>query len=59
VEARVRHRAPRVAARVRPLDTARVEVTLREPQHAITPGQSVVFYRGEVVVGGGVIASAA
>ena len=59
VEARVRHRAPRVAASVRPLDAGRIEVTLREPQYAITPGQSVVFYRGEVVVGGGVIASAA
>jgi tRNA-uridine 2-sulfurtransferase len=59
VEARVRHRAPCVAARVRPLDAGRVEVTLREPQYALTPGQSVVFYRGEVVVGGGVIASAA
>ncbi len=59
VEARVRHRAPRVAACVRPLDGARAEITLEEPQYAITPGQSVVLYRGEVVVGGGVIASAA
>jgi tRNA-specific 2-thiouridylase len=59
VEARVRHRAPRVAARVVPMEAGRVEVELREPQYAITPGQSVVLYRGEVVVGGGVIARAA
>ncbi|MGB9612584.1 MAG: tRNA 2-thiouridine(34) synthase MnmA [Candidatus Margulisiibacteriota bacterium] len=33
----------------------RVKVVFREPQRAITPGQSVVFYKGEEVVGGGVI----
>jgi tRNA-uridine 2-sulfurtransferase len=60
VEARVRHRAPRVPARVIPTsDPCRVDVRLGEPQEAVTPGQSVVWYRGEVVVGGGVIASAA
>jgi tRNA-specific 2-thiouridylase len=59
VEVRVRHRAPRVAARLAPLGPGRLEVRLYVPQYAITPGQSVVFYRGEVVVGGGVIARAA
>jgi tRNA-uridine 2-sulfurtransferase len=59
IEARVRHRAPRVAACVRPLDAGRAEVEFREPQYAITPGQSVVLYQGEVILGGGVIACAA
>jgi tRNA-specific 2-thiouridylase len=59
VEVRVRHRAPRVAARVVPCDAGRVEIELHEPQYAVTPGQSVVLYRGEVIVGGGVIACAA
>ena len=59
VEARVRHRAPRVPARAVPRDGGEVEVLLHEPQYAVTPGQSVVLYRGEVVVGGGVIACAA
>jgi tRNA-specific 2-thiouridylase len=34
-----------------------VRVEFDRPQRAITPGQSVVFYRGEEVVGGGVISS--
>jgi tRNA-specific 2-thiouridylase len=59
VEVRVRHRAPRVRAQVVPLEGRRIEVRLGAPQYAITPGQSVVFYRGDVVVGGGVIARAA
>jgi tRNA-specific 2-thiouridylase len=32
-----------------------VRVTFDEPQRAITPGQSVVFYDGDVVLGGAVI----
>lgn len=32
------------------------EVAFNEPQRAVTPGQSVVFYRGEELLGGGVIA---
>jgi len=59
VEVRVRHRAPRVRARVLPQEAGRIELEFREPQYAVTPGQSVVLYRGEVVVGGGVIVASA
>lgn len=55
VEARIRHNHRPAAATVRALPDGRAEVLFREPQRAITPGQSVVWYRGDVVVGGGVI----
>ncbi|MDH3734981.1 MAG: tRNA 2-thiouridine(34) synthase MnmA [Gemmatimonadota bacterium] len=52
---RIRHGAPIVEATLtaRGPDTFSVELTL--PQSAITPGQSAVLYREDVVVGGGVI----
>ena len=34
-------------------DDQRAELEFDEPQSAITPGQAVVFYDGDVVVGGG------
>ena len=50
---RLRHRAPRVPARVEELrsDTARLHLTDR--QRAIAPGQSGAIYRGERLIGGG------
>jgi tRNA-specific 2-thiouridylase len=55
VTAKIRYRAP--AARATLTSTGRDEVSLRfaEPQPAITPGQGVVFYAGERVLGGGII----
>ena len=55
VEAKIRY-GPRTAlAAVSPLDESRVEVRFDTPQRAVTPGQSVVFYNGDEVLGGGVI----
>jgi tRNA-specific 2-thiouridylase len=48
-----------VAAEVDALAADRVRVTFGDAQAGVTPGQSVVFYDGDVVVGGGVIAHAA
>ncbi|MDZ7372637.1 MAG: tRNA 2-thiouridine(34) synthase MnmA [candidate division KSB1 bacterium] len=43
-------------ATIFPGDDGGVQVEFEEPQAAVTPGQSVVFYEGDAVVGGGVIA---
>jgi tRNA-specific 2-thiouridylase len=56
VSAKIRHAHVPAAARVRALDGGRAEVVFRDAQRAITPGQSVVWYRDDLVVGGGVIA---
>ena len=56
VAARIRYRAREAEASLVPLDGDRAEVIFAEPLRDITPGQSVVFYRGEELVGGGVIA---
>jgi tRNA-specific 2-thiouridylase len=56
VEAKIRHRHEPAAATVCAREDGSAEVVFEAPQRAITPGQSVVFYRGACVVGGGVIA---
>ena len=43
------------AAVAEPLPDGRVRVVFHEPQRAVTPGQAVVFYDGDAVVGGGTI----
>jgi len=53
VTAQIRHRHAAAAATARPLDGARVEVTFDAPQLAVTPGQALAMYDGDVVVGGG------
>jgi tRNA-specific 2-thiouridylase len=57
-EVKIRYRGHEVAAIVEPTgrDSARVE--FRAPQPAVTPGQAVVFYAGDEVVGGGTISTA-
>ena len=53
VQAKIRHRHEPAAATVEKIGDDEVLVTFDEPQRAITPGQAVVFYDGDVVVGGG------
>ncbi|HET7342891.1 MAG TPA: aminomethyltransferase beta-barrel domain-containing protein, partial [Methylomirabilota bacterium] len=55
VTARIRHNHEPAAATVRWLGEGRAEVAFDEPQRAITPGQSCVWYQGDCVLGGGVI----
>ncbi|MBN1368052.1 MAG: tRNA 2-thiouridine(34) synthase MnmA [Dehalococcoidales bacterium] len=53
-KAKIRYKAPESNATVTQ-SHGMAEVVFKEPQSAITPGQSVVFYHGEVVLGGGII----
>lgn len=55
VTAKIRYSASEAWATISPLDHDRVRVTFDVPQRAVTPGQSVVFYDGDIVVGGGTI----
>jgi tRNA-specific 2-thiouridylase len=55
VRARVRYRHPEAEAVITPLDEDSVYVEFKEPQLAITPGQAVVFYDGDTIIGGGII----
>jgi tRNA-uridine 2-sulfurtransferase len=51
--AQIRHRHRAAAGRVRALPDRRAEFAFSEPQSAVTPGQAVVFYEGDLVIGGG------
>lgn len=55
VKARIRYRHREAKATVSPYKKDTVLVKFKEPQSAITPGQAVVFYKGDVLVGGGTI----
>jgi len=54
ITARIRYKALEAAAELYPADDG-VEVRFIEPQSAVAPGQSVVFYQGDEVLGGGII----
>ncbi len=54
-EAVIRYRHPAVKCTVNKSDTGKYTVQFKAPQRAITPGQSIVFYKGREVLGGGVI----
>jgi tRNA-specific 2-thiouridylase len=55
VDARIRYRSEPVPAELNVLG-GMAEVRFARPQRAVTPGQAVVFYDGERVLGGGTIA---
>ncbi len=55
VKAKIRYSAKEAEATVTPIDDDRVKVVFEQPQRAITPGQAVVFYQDDILVGGGTI----
>jgi tRNA-specific 2-thiouridylase len=56
--AKIRYRNPGSAATVTPLPGGGARVEFAQPQSAVTPGQAVVFYDGDRVLGGGWIEQA-
>lgn len=53
---RTRYRAPLVSASVVSVEKNELTLILEEPERAVTPGQSTVFYKSDVVIGGGIVA---
>jgi tRNA-specific 2-thiouridylase len=51
--ARIRYRHKEAPAVVTPMANGTVHVAFESPQTAVTPGQAVVFYDGDVCLGGG------
>lgn len=54
-EVKIRYQHTAKKARICPLTDGRVMVRFDKPERAITPGQSAVFYKGDLVLGGGII----
>ncbi|MDD2554246.1 MAG: tRNA 2-thiouridine(34) synthase MnmA, partial [Desulfotomaculaceae bacterium] len=57
-EAQIRYNGRPAPATVVPLTDGRLSVHFHRPLRSITPGQAVVFYQGEYLVGGATISSA-
>jgi tRNA-specific 2-thiouridylase len=56
---KIRYGGKPVPATVTPLKDGSVRVDFDTPQRAVTPGQSAVFYRDNLLIGGGEIKSGA
>lgn len=55
VGAKIRYNFDEKPAKIKPYGKDRVKVIFNEPQKAVTPGQAVVFYDDDTVIGGGII----
>lgn len=53
--AKIRSRSSMAKCQVSSLGKGKYEAVFKTPQKAITPGQSVVFYKGQELIGGGII----
>lgn len=58
VEAQIRYNSQAAKAVVYPHENGQIKVIFESMQRAITPGQSVVFYHGDLLVGGAIIRKA-
>ena len=55
---KIRHSQSEQSGTVYPEDDGKARVVFDQPQRAVTPGQAVVLYQGELVIGGGTITQA-
>ncbi|MCF8009560.1 MAG: tRNA 2-thiouridine(34) synthase MnmA, partial [Halanaerobiales bacterium] len=55
IEVKIRYNSPEVKAKLIPFTDHKFKVLFEEKQRAVTPGQSAVFYKGDLVIGGGII----
>ena len=53
--AKIRYAHQEAACLLEPVTHTRVKVIFEQPQEALTPGQSIVFYSGDTIIGGGII----
>ncbi len=52
---KTRYRQQDTSCTIEPIDATQLKVVFDEPQTAVTPGQSAVFYAGDICLGGGII----
>lgn len=57
LQAKTRYRQADQACVVEQTENQQYRITFEHPQRAITPGQSIVFYRDDICLGGGIIES--
>ena len=55
VEVKTRYSSKQAEAIITQIDSDKIKIKFDEPQRALTPGQSAVFYIGDIVIGGGKI----
>ena len=53
VQAKIRYNIRPASAVIRPGEEGSVDTVFSKPQRAVTPGQAVVWYQQDVVIGGG------
>lgn len=55
LKVKIRYNHKEIASKVMPFGRKRIKIIFSKPQFAVTPGQSAVFYKGQEVIGGGII----
>lgn len=58
VKVQIRYNAPEIPARVSAVEDKHIRVDFKTPQESVTPGQSAVFFKDDIVLGGAVIEQA-